>query len=169
MQSFRLTLAVLAALTTPRAAAAQQVVADISIRQGPIAGHIVVGDPYLRQPYQEYTVEPRYHDSWHDHLVTVYQIPRGRGRYRNHAYRETRLWYDAGRDAWYDRWDDRYPGTLREVAVLEYEGRYYLQDGRDGRDWRDSRHPRDGRDGYSSRRGDLYQGVHDDHDDRDHN
>lgn len=47
MYSFRLTLSVMAVLAAPRFAAAQRVVADISIRKGPIAGHFVLGDRFL--------------------------------------------------------------------------------------------------------------------------
>ena len=123
----------MAALTAPPIAAAQRIVADIGIRQGLITGHIVLGDPVRHQPRGGYLVESRQYDDRRYHAITVYSAHHGHGWYRHHGYRDTRLWFDAGRDAWYDRRDDRYPGTLREVAVFEFDGRYYLDDSRDGR------------------------------------
>jgi hypothetical protein len=148
MRSLRLTLAVVTALAVPRAATAQRVVADITIRQGPIAGRVVVGDPYLRQPRRVYLAAPRPYDYRPYHTVTVYHLHHGTGWYRSNGYRATRIWYDAGRAAWYDGRYDRYPGTLREVTVYERDGRYYQDRGFDGRSARGGLRERGDRDDY---------------------
>jgi hypothetical protein len=123
----RSALFALAALALPAGAQAQQVSADISIGGGPVAGRIIVGDPYYRHPvYRE---------------IVVVHAHRGRGWYSNHGYRPVQVYYDSYHNRYYDR---PYYGGLRLVVVYRDGGRYY-QDG----DWRDASHRGGyGRDGY---------------------
>jgi hypothetical protein len=104
----RSALFALAALALPAGAQAQQVSADISIGGGPVAGRIIVGDPYYRHPvYREIVVVPAH---------------RGRGWYRNHGYRPVQVYYDSYHNRYYDR---PYYGGLRVVVVYRDGGRYY--------------------------------------------
>ena len=118
----RSALFALAALALPAGAKAQQVSADISIASGPVAGRVIVGDPYYHHPAYRYG--PSYRE------IVVIQAHRGRGWYRNHAYRPVRVYYDDDRDCYYDR---AYYGGLRAVVVYQSGGRYYFDgDRRDG-------------------------------------
>ena len=138
-----------AALTAPRIAAAQRFVADISIRLGPIAAHIVPADPVFHHSLGAYPLESRHHDDRRYRAITVCSTHRGHGWNRPHGYHDTPIRYDAERNAWYDRRNDRYPGTLREVAVFEYDGRYCLDDSRGGRSSRRGHHDEDPDDQYT--------------------
>ena len=129
----RSALFALAALALPAGAQAQQVSADISIGGGPVAGRIIVGDPYYRHPTY------RYHPAYRE--IVVVRAHRGRGWYRQHRYRPVRVYYDSYRDHYYER---PYYEGLRMVVVYQDGGRYY----HDG-DWRDaSRRDDYRRDGY---------------------
>lgn len=121
MKSSVFALAAMAALGIPAAGQAQRVVADISINQGPVAGRVIVGDPVAYRPRP--MVEPVFRP------VVVYRAHRGYGWYGRHGYREVRVWYDPGRDCYYDH-TVRYRPGFREVVVHERDGRYV----RDG-DW----------------------------------
>jgi hypothetical protein len=139
-------MAALAAFLIPNGAAAQRVVADIRIHEGPISGRIVVGHPYGHSPRAVFAVGPRYHhDSRHGYRhVTVYRVHRGHAWYGRHGYRAVRLRYDPACDCYFERAHrDR---GLREIVIYERGGRYY----RDGWSNRDGR--RDG--GPARQRGD---------------
>ena len=133
MTTARLTLAALAVLI-PSAAQAQRVVADLRVHEGPVAGHVVVGDVHGRRTF----VEPRHSQRPFYRPVTVIRVRRGEGWYRHHGFRTVQLWYDADRNCYYDRRDGDRVG-LRAVVVYEQGGRYYRNVGwRDGdRHWRD--------------------------------
>lgn len=142
------TLALL--LVLPGALSAQRVAADISIGRGPIAGRVIIGDPYPRYPHQVAEVRPRYRYRPLYRPVAVIDRYRGNGWYRQHGYRTARIWYDTDRRSYYEQYDRNYPG-LREVVVYEQGGRYYRDDrrsdryNRNGRYDRDDRRDRDGR------------------------
>ncbi len=110
-------------LALPGALAAQRVVADIAIGQGPVQGHIIIGDRYHPRP------DYRYHSG---RTVIVYRTHRGHGWYRRHGYRAIRVWYDPAYDRYYER-RDGYRRGLREVMLYERDGRYYRDDWRDDR------------------------------------
>ncbi len=132
--------AALSALLVPSAVAAQQVVADIHLRHGPVAGHIIVGHPPVYATRTIIAVGPRYGHPRHGYRsVVVYRGHRGHDWYRHRGYRVVRLWYDPRYDSYYDRYDRR--DGLRAVVVYERGGRYY----RDGNDDRADRryHKRD--------------------------
>jgi hypothetical protein len=145
MRSLGLTAVALAALTLPGTAQAQRVTADIAIQQGPISGHVIVGDHYRPRPvYREYVVVRQY---------------RGGGWYRNHGYHPMRVYWDGYR--YYDR---PYRVGLRAVWVYEHGGRYYHDERNDYRrrvDRRDDRYDRDVRSRHDNDRYDR-----DDHRDR---
>ena len=139
----RLALATLAALTLPGAAQAQRVVADIRVEEGPVAGHIIVGDQRSYPNRRIIEADPRYNHPPAYHTVTVFRVRRGDGWYRHHGFREVRVWYDADRDRFFDRYDGDHRG-LRAVEVFERGGRYYRD-----YDWRNGdRHGRDHDDRY---------------------
>ena len=122
----RSALFALAALALPAGAQAQQVSADISIASGPVAGRVIVGEPYRHPTYYH---RPAYRE------VVVVREHRGRGWYRNrHGYRAVRVYYDEGRDCYYDR---PYYRGLRAVIVYQNSGRYFYDDDRYDRDRRD--------------------------------
>ncbi len=112
----KLVIAAMVASILPQAAAAQRVVADVRIGSGPVAGHIIVGDPY--DHYPRYHARPVYRE------VIVYPVHRGHGWWRNRSYRAVRVWYDSDYDRYYDR-DSQYRDGLREVVIYERDGRYY--------------------------------------------
>jgi len=151
----RSALFALAALALPAGAQAQQVSADISIGGGPVAGRIIVGDPYYRHPTYQY--HPAYRE------IVVVRGHRGNGWYRHHDYRSVRVYYDADRDCYYDR---PYYGGLRAVVVYQNDGRYYYND--DGRDGyrRDGYRRDDDRNDYRRRVADRSDRRHDDDDRR---
>ena len=139
----------LSALLLAQPARAQQVLADVVLQSGPVAGHVVVGNGYStygRQPvvYRRPPVR---------RVVVVEQAPRviviERGRYRGQAewrrfgYRPVTLYYIDGR--YFDRSFNR--AGVRAVVVYERGGRYYRERDRDDRYDRDrydrDRHERD--------------------------
>lgn len=144
MQPGRFALLTLASLALPAAGQAQQVVADISIAGGPVSGRIIVGDPYPR--YHRTYVERRHRPAYHE--VIVIRGHRGHGWYRNQGYRVVRVYYDRGRNSFYDR---PYHSGLRAIVVYERGGRYYAD--RDYRFDRDD-YRRGGNDRNDHRRGD---------------
>ncbi len=160
MNARYLFLAAASLAVLPVAASAQRVVADISINEGPVSGRGIIGGQYGHRPrYRDYDVRS----------VVVYRSARGHSWYHRHGYRTVRVWYDAERHRYYDRYDRNYRG-LREVVVYERGGRYYQDDDRyDGRynDRYDDRH----HDRYDDRRNDYRRRVDDgrrhDDDDRD--
>lgn len=144
------TLALL--LVLPGALSAQRVAADISIGHGPIAGRVIIGDPYPHYPYHVVEARPRYRYRPLYRPVVVIERHRGHGWYRHHGYRTARIWYDADRHSYYEHYDRNHPG-LREVVVYEQGGRYYRDDRRDDRYNRDGRYDRDDRDHRGDRDG----------------
>jgi hypothetical protein len=127
-------IAALSLLANPRTAAAQLVMADISIQDGPVAGRIIVGHPGYGHPRYEYS--PMYHS------VPVYRMHRPRQWFRHHGFRMAHVWYDGDRDRYYDNVQGP-RGHLHEVVVYQQAGRYYREGWRDDdrrgqhRDWRD--------------------------------
>lgn len=132
----RLMLALL--LVLPGALAAQRVSADIVIGHGPIAGRVIMGDPYPYHPRTIVEVHPYHRDRPVYREVVVVHRPRGHDWYRRHGYRTVRMWYDAGRGRYYQHHDRNHPG-LRAVVVYERGGRYYSEDRYQG-DGREGRH-----------------------------
>jgi hypothetical protein len=133
------TLALL--LVLPGPLAAQRVSADIIIGHGPIAGRVILGDPF---PYHSHTIVevrpyPRYRPEYRE--VVVVHRSRGHDWYRRHGYRTVRVWYDADRGRYYQH-HDRNQAGLRAVVVYERGGRYYSDDRYEGggRDRRSDRH-----------------------------
>lgn len=130
----------------PGALSAQRVAADISIGHGPIAGRVIIGDPYPQYPRTVVGVRSHhgYRPIYRD--VVVIERHRGHGWYRHHGYRTVRVWYDADRRTYHDRFDRHDPG-LRAVVVYERGGRYYRDGWRDEHDRydQDDRHDRDDR------------------------
>ena len=128
-----LALAIL--LLFPVAAPAQHLVADIRIGQGPVSGHLYLGEPYgpsahvivgaRRAAPDDYHRRPAYRE------IVVYRAHRGHHWWRDHDYRAVRVWYDADRDCYYDGDDDR--RGLRQAVLYQRDGRYYRDDGDDDR------------------------------------
>jgi hypothetical protein len=115
------------ALTVPLQA--QQVAADVVLRSGPVAGHVVIGNGYstyrrpvvYRAPALVIVVERLAHRH------------RGFARsWRQQGYRQVVVYYRDGR--YYDRYVRGWP-EMREVVVYERNGRLYREwdDDRDGR------------------------------------
>jgi hypothetical protein len=120
----------LTALSLAGTLAAQQVAADVVVRSGPVAGHVVVGNEhstyrrpvvYRRAPERVIVVErvsPR---------VLVVERLRHRkhfhGRnWRAQGFHPVVVYYREGR--YYDRYVRGWP-TMREVVVYERNGRLY--------------------------------------------
>jgi hypothetical protein len=127
---------------------AQQVAADVVLRSGPVAGHVVVGNGYstyrrpvvYRAPARVIVVErvvPR--------VVLVERLGhRNHGfarSWRQQGYRQVVVFYRDMR--YYDRYVRGWP-EMREVVVYERHGRLYRawDDDRDHHDDHD-RHDRD--------------------------
>lgn len=148
----------LTALTLAAPLHAQQVAADVVLRSGPVAGHVVIGDGYStyrrpvlyrRAPERVIVVErvaPR--------VLVVERVRHGRhGHVRNwrrQGYQPVVVYYQGGR--YYDRYVRGWP-EMREIVVYERDGRLYRDcdedrydhdryDDRDryDRDRRDDRH-----------------------------
>jgi hypothetical protein len=106
----------------------QQVSADVVVRSGPVAGHVVVGDGYStyrrRVVYRE---APR--------IIVIERVHRHRhdGHWKRHGYRPVSVFYANGR--YYDQWHG-HPRGVRRVVVYERGGRYYEACDRDHRDKR---------------------------------
>lgn len=142
----------LTALTLTVPLHAQQVAADVVLRSGPVAGHVVIGNGYstyrrpvvYRAPARVIVVEhvvPR--------VVIVERVAHRHHRlartWRQHGYRQVVVYYRDGR--YYDRYVRGWP-EMREVVVYERNGRLY-------REWD---HDRDRYDRYD--RHDRYDGRH---------
>lgn len=129
----------LTALTLTVPLQAQQVAADVVLRSGPVAGHVVIGNGYstYRRPVV-YRAPAR--------VIVVERLGhRNRGfarSWRQQGYRQVVVFYRDGR--YYDRYVRGWP-EMREVVVYERNGRLY-------RAWDDDRDRHD----------------HDRHYDRDH-
>ena len=125
----------LTALTLTGPLHAQQVAADVVVRSGPVAGHVVIGHGYstYRRP-----VAPR--------VIVVERVRHRNHRlarsWRQHGYRQVVVYYRDGR--YYDRYVRGWPG-MREVVVYERNGRLYREwdDDRDHQDDRDRGYDRD--------------------------
>lgn len=123
----------------------QQVSADVVIRGGPVAGHVVVGDGYStyhrppvvyrRPPVRRVVVVERYAPR----VVVVERMHRhGSARHwKRHGFRPVVLYYVDGR--YYDR-PIRRGRDAREVLVYERDGRFYHDCEADRYHDRDHRH-----------------------------
>ena len=142
----------LTALTLTVPLQAQQVAADVVLRSGPVAGHVVIGNGYstyrrpvvYRAPARVIVVErvvPR--------VVIVERMGRrnhGFARsWRQQGYRQVIVYYRDGR--YYDRYVRGWP-EMREVVVYERHGRLYRawDDDRDRHHDRDRHYDRQDRD-----------------------
>jgi hypothetical protein len=132
----------LAALSLVAPLHGQRVAADVVVRSGPVAGHVVIGNgystyrrpvAYRRAPTRVIVVE-RVYQRRHHHAR----------QWRRYGYRPVTLYYVDGR--YYDRYERGWP-HMREVVVYERDGRFYreCEDDRQ-RDDRPHRLDRDGRD-----------------------
>jgi hypothetical protein len=127
----------LTALFLAQPAQAQQVLADVVLQTGPVAGHVVIGNGYStygrqrviyrRTPIRRVVVveRTRYH---------------GRAEWTRFGYRPVFLYYVDGR--YFDRSFNR--EGVKQVVVYERGGRYYRECDEDERYDRD-RHERDRR------------------------
>ena len=127
-----------------------QVAADVVLRSGPVAGHVVVGDGYstYRRPvvYRRAPERVIVVERYAPRVVVVERLRHHRKwrHWRDHGYRPVTLYYRDGR--YYDRADRRW-ADVRQVVVYERDGRFYrdCDDDRDqGRDY--DRHDRRDRD-----------------------
>ena len=116
----------LASLLAAAPAAAQNVAADVLVRSGPVAGHVVIGDGYstYRRPVARRVVVV---ERYAPRVVVVerFRSHRSSRAWARHGYRPVTLYYVDGR--YYDRWSDRWPRAA-EVVVYERGGRYYVSD-----------------------------------------
>lgn len=110
----------------------QQVAAAVGFRSGPVAALVRIGDGYstYHGPAVVYRRAPE-----PERLIVVERLVR---RHRHSAsdwqregYRRATVYYMDGR--YYDRWVRGRPG-MREVVVLERDGRFYQACDDDGRD-----------------------------------
>lgn len=124
----------LASLLAAAPAAAQNIAADVLVRSGPVAGHVVVGNGYSTYRRPVVIVERRrvarrvvVTERYAPRVVVVERIHRHRSSraWARHGYRPVTLYYIDGR--YYDRWNDRWPRAT-EVVVYERGGRYYTSD-----------------------------------------
>jgi hypothetical protein len=120
----------LTALSLAGTLAAQQVAADVVVRSGPVAGHVVIGNEY--STYRR----PVVHRRAPERVIVVERVaPRvvivERLRHRKHfhgrnwraqGFRPVVVYYREGR--YYDRYVRGWP-TMREVVVYERNGRLY--------------------------------------------
>ena len=117
-------IAALVTVATVPAAAQVRVSADVVIGSGPVIGHVIVGNrvpnvyPHRYPARRVVVYQPR--------VIVVerhrhYRHARPFDRFRNHGWRETRVWYDSRRREYYDGFR---PG-LRAVVVYQRGGRYY--------------------------------------------
>lgn len=127
-----------------------QVAADVVLRSGPVAGHVVVGDGYstYRRPvvYRRAPERVIVVERYAPRVVVVERLRHHRKwrHWRDHGYLPVTLYYRDGR--YYDRSDRRW-ADVRQVVVYERDGRFYrdCDDDRDqGRDY--DRHDRRDRD-----------------------
>jgi hypothetical protein len=110
----------LAALTLVAPLNGQQVAADVVVRSGPVAGHVVIGDGYstyrrpvvYRRVVQRVIIVERVHGRHFRHA----------NYWRKHGFRPVVVYYRDGR--YYDRYARGGP-AVREVVVYERDGRFY--------------------------------------------
>lgn len=155
----------LVALSVTPSIQAQQVGADVIVRSGPVAGRVVVGEPYHPYAYSTYQRPPA-------RRVVVRRPPPPRlviiervyvrhrwleSRWRRQGFRPVVVYYRDGR--YYDR-DDRRGPPMRQVVVYQHDGRYYQEC--DEREWQDRY------DGPRHYQGDRDWDDHDRHDGREH-
>jgi hypothetical protein len=118
----------LAALTLAVPLHGQQIAADVVLRSGPVAGHVVIGDGYstyrrpvvYRRAPERVVIVERYAPR-----VVVVERVHGQGRWRHwreQGYRPVTLYYLDGR--YYDRSVRGWP-QMHEVVVFERDGRFY--------------------------------------------
>jgi hypothetical protein len=150
----------LTALTLTVPLHAQQVAADVIVRSGPVAGHVVIGNGYstyrrpvvYRAPERVIVVErvaPR--------VLVIERVRHGRhgkhghGRnWRAQGFRPVVVYYRDGH--YYDRYMRGWP-EMRQVIVYERNGRLYRECDEDRDGHRD--HDRyDDRDRYNDRQWD---------------
>jgi hypothetical protein len=134
----------LTALLLAQPAHAQQVLADVVLQSGPVAGHMVIGNGYSTYGRQRVI----YRRTPVRRVVVVEQAPRvivveraryhGQSHWKRFGYRPVTLYYVDGR--YFDRSFDR--AGVRQVVVYERGGRYYDACGQDRRHDHD-RHERD--------------------------
>jgi hypothetical protein len=103
-------LAGVALIATPLQA--QRVSAEVVLRSGPVAGHVVV------ERYQPRVIVIERFDHRHGKRWN-------RDHHRDHGYRLVTVYYADGR--YYDRYDPHY-SDVREVVVYERDGRFYRDD-----------------------------------------
>jgi hypothetical protein len=122
---------------------AQQVSADVVLRGGPVAGHVVVGDGYstyrrppvvYQRPVTRRVVVVERH---RPRVVAVELVHRHKHarHWKRHGFRPVTLYYMEGR--YYDR-PIGYARGARAVIVYERHGRYYEECGYEVR-YRDDR------------------------------
>ena len=129
----------LTALLLAQPAHAQQVLADVVLQSGPVAGHVIIGDTYSTYGRQRVV----YRRPPVRRVVVVEQAPRvivveraryrGQDEWRRFGYRPVTLYYVDGR--YFDRSFNG--GGARQVVVYERGGRYYRDCDRDDRYDRD--------------------------------
>jgi hypothetical protein len=133
----------LTALLLAQPAHAQQVLADVVLETGPVAGHVVIGNGYSTYGRQRVI----YRRPPVRRVVVVERAPRlimvertryhGRAEWARFGFRPVYLYYVDGR--YFDRSFNR--AGVRQVVVYERGGRYYRDD--DERYDRDDRYDRD--------------------------
>jgi|GEM_PF-1652731 len=118
-------------------ASAQQVVADINVYGGQVAGRLVIASQGYRPIY-----EPRPHPVT-TRVLVVAPAPRvvvvervghghgrGRGHWRRHGYQEVVVYYDQTQDRYFTGLDDC--RGFKRVVVYQRDGRYYRPDRDEG-------------------------------------
>lgn len=141
----------LAALTLAAPLSGQQVAADVVLRGGPIAGHVMIGDAYstYRRPVVVYRRAPERVVVVERYAPRVVMVERVRGHgygrhWRKQGYQPVTLYYLDGR--FYDREVREWP-PMREVTVYQRNGRFYSfcghDDGWDDHGRNHERHERD--------------------------
>jgi hypothetical protein len=139
MRTSIVTGSLLVALSLGGSLHAQQVAADVVLQGGPIAGRVVVGEPYPYPVYSSYRRPVARRVVYRPpppRLVVIERVyVRHRWleqRWRREGFRPVVVYYRDGR--YYDR-DDRYGPPMRQVVVYQHEGRFYQEC--DEREWQD--------------------------------
>jgi hypothetical protein len=110
---------------------AQSVAANVVVRSGPVAGHVIVSKGYStydRPPVVAYRRPPERRvvvvERYHPRVIVVERMRHHRHKrhWERYGYRPISLFYVNGR--YYDRYDEYRPGVVR-VVVYERDGRYY--------------------------------------------
>jgi hypothetical protein len=110
---------------------AQLVAANVVVRSGPVAGHVVVSNgysTYRRPPVVVYRRAPERRvvvvERYHPRVVMIERMRHHRHKrhWERHGYRPITLFYVNGR--YYDRFDEYRPDVVR-VVVYERDGHYY--------------------------------------------